>query len=90
MEKTEPTSPFYRLKEGQCTCTGGGVIVPPRIGGVQWPTTVESTLCRTGEWGVGRGGRLGSRLSSCGDHAGVLAAPVGGMVAPVEGTVPCA
>ena len=37
----------------------------------------------------GVGGCPGSRPWSCGDHAGVLAAPAGGMVAPVEGTVPC-
>ena len=30
----------------------------------------------------------GSRPWPCGDRAGVLAAPAGGMVAPVEGTSP--
>ena len=62
MEKTETASPFYRHKEGRYTCTGGGeVVVLPRIGGVQWPNTVESTLCRTGERGTGRGGCPGRR-----------------------------
>ena len=32
--------------------------------------------------------RPGCRPWSCGDRAGVLAAPAGGMVAPVEGTSP--
>ena len=61
----------------------------PRIGGAQWVTTVESTLWGAEEHGVGRGGCPGSHPWSCGDHAGILAAPAGGMVALVEGTVPC-
>ena len=61
----------------------------PRIGGAQWVTTVESTLWGTEEHGAERGGCPESRPWSCGDHTGVLAAPAGGMVAPVEGIVPC-
>ena len=37
-------------------------------------------------WRVRR--RACSRPGSCGDRAGVMAAPAGGMVAPVEGTSP--
>ena len=35
------------------------VVVSPRIGGVQWSTTVESTLWSTGDHGAGRAGILG-------------------------------
>ena len=91
VEKMVPTSPFYRHKEGQSTCTGRSKksSSSPQIGGAQWVTTVESTLWGTEEHGAGRGGCHGSRPRSCGDHAGVLAASAGGMVAPVEGTIPC-
>ena len=83
-------SPFYRYKEGRGTCTGRSkVVVLPRIGGAQWVTTVESTLRVIEEHGAWRGGCPESRSWSCGDHTGVLAAPAGGMVAPVEHTVPC-
>ena len=40
----------------------GEVVVPPRIGGVQWPTTVESTLCRTRDCGAGHAAVLGGAL----------------------------
>ena len=66
---------------------GGEVVVLPRIGSVQWPTTVESTLRHTGECGAERGGRPGHRPWSCGDRAGILAAPAGGVVVTVGGTV---
>ena len=91
VEKMVPASSFYRHKEARSTCMGRSkVVVLPRIGGTQWVTTVESTLRVTEEHGAGRGGCPRSRPWSCGDHAGVLAAPADGMVAPVEGTVPCA
>ena len=55
----------------------------PRIAGVQWSSTVESTL-----WGMTPGMRLSWRRSwSCGDRAGVLVAPAGGMAVAVEGSV---
>ena len=41
-------------------------------------------------YGAGRGSRPGHRPWSCGDRAGVLAAPAGSVAAPVEGTVLCA
>jgi len=60
-----------------------------RIRGAEWVITIESTLWGTEEHGAGRGGCPGSRPWPCGDHADVLAAPTGGTVVPVEGTVPC-
>ena len=51
----------------------------PRIAGVQWSSTVG--------YGAGRGSRPGHRPWSCGDRAGVLAAPAGGVVVAVGGTV---
>ena len=50
--KTEPASPFYRHKEGRYTCTGRSrkSSSSPRIAGVQWSSTVESTL-----WGMAPG-----------------------------------
>ena len=90
-ERERARLPFYRHKEGRCTCTGGGeVIVIPRIGGMQWVTTVESTLWGPKEHGSGHGGRPGRRPWSCGDRTGVLAAPASGVVVVVEGTVLCA
>ena len=54
--KGKPTSSFYRHKEGWCTSTGGQKSSSsPRIRGVQWMSTVESTLCGTEEHGAGRG-----------------------------------
>jgi len=50
----------------------------PRITGVQWSSIVGSTLWG---YGAGRGCRPGHRPWSCGDHAGVLAAPAGGVAA---------
>jgi len=46
-----------------------------RIAGVQWSST------------VGNGAGRGSRPWSCGDCAGVLAAPAGGVVVTMGGTV---
>ena len=56
----------------------------PRIAGVQWSSTMGSTL-----WGhgVGRGSHPGYRPGSCGDRAGILPAPAGGMVIAVGCTV---
>ena len=55
----------------------------PRIAGVQW----SSTVGRTVGYGAGRGSRPGHCPWSCGDRAGVLAAPAGGVVVAVEGNV---
>ena len=56
----------------------------PRIAGVQWSSTVGITL-----WGhgVGRGSLPGHRPRPCGDRAGVLTAPAGGVVVVVGCTV---
>ena len=51
----------------------------PRIAGVQWSNTVGH--------GVGHGSRPGYRPWSCGDRAGVLPAPAGGVVVAVVCTV---
>ena len=52
----------------------------PRIAGVQWSSTVGSTL-----WGMASGVAvvLGIVLGLCGDRAGVLTAPAGGVVVAV-------
>ena len=44
--KGKPVSSFYRHKEGRCTCTGRSQksSSSPRIAGVQWSSTVGSTL----------------------------------------------
>ena len=52
----------------------------PRIAGVQWSYTVGSTL-----WGMASG--VAVVLLSCGDRAGVLPAPAGGIVVAVGCTV---
>jgi len=90
MEKTETASPFYRHKEGRCTCTGG------REKSSSSPNRGRAVAeyCRkytVPHWRVRRRAcsRPGCRPWPCGDRAGVLAAPADGMVAPVEGTVPC-
>ena len=62
------------------------VVFSPNRGGA----VVEHCGKYTVGYGAGRGCHPGHRPWSCGDHAGVLAAPADGMVAPVEGTVPCA
>ena len=56
----------------------------PRIAGVQWSSTVGSTL-----WGhgVGRGSHPGHCPRPCEDRAGVLTAPTGGVVIAVGCTV---
>ena len=56
----------------------------PRIAGVQWSNTVGSTL-----WGMASGVVvvLDIVLWSCGDRAGVLPTPAGGMVVAVGCTV---
>ena len=60
------------------------VVVSPRIAGVQWLNTVGSTL-----WGMASGAAvvLDIVLWSCGDRAGVLPAPAGGVVIAVGCTV---
>ena len=55
---------------------GVEVVVVPRIAGVQWSDTVESTLWEGG----GCRSRPGYRPWSCGDRAGVSPAPASGMV----------
>ena len=60
------------------------VAVSPRIAGVQWSNTVGSTL-----WGMASGAAVVLDIVrwSCGDHAGVLPAPAGGVVVAVGRTV---
>ena len=59
---------------------------PPRIGGAQWMTIVESTLWCSGGHGAGCGSCPVRRPWSCGDRTGVLMAPVGVVAVAVEGT----
>ena len=79
--KGKPASPFYRHKEGHYTCTGivEVIVFSPNRGGA----VVE----QCGKYTVGNDARRGSRPWSCGDFAGVLAAPAGGVVVAVGGTV---
>jgi len=60
VRKKEPASSFYRHKKGRSTCTGRSrkSSSSPRIGGVQWMRTVESTL-----WGMATGGTVALRSS---------------------------
>ena len=55
---------------------GVEVVVVPRIAGVQWSDTIESTLWEGG----GCRSRPGYRPWSCGDRAGISPAPASGMV----------
>ena len=50
---------------------------------------IEQCRKYTVGYGVWRGSRPRRRPWPCGDRAGILAAPAGGMVVAVEGTVPC-
>ena len=59
------------------------VVFSPNRGGA----VVEHCGKYTVGYGAGRGSRPGHRPWSCGDCAGVLAAPAGGVVVAVEGTV---
>ena len=79
-------SPFYRHSEGWCTCTGGGevVVFSPNCGGA----VVEHCRKYTVGYDAWRGSRPGCRRRPYGDRAGVLAAPAGGVVVPVESNVP--
>ena len=79
--KGTPASSFYRYKEGRCTCTGdhGSRRLPPNHGG--------AVVNHCGKYTVGYGTGRGSRPWSCGDRAGVLAAPAGGVVVVVGGTI---
>ena len=57
----------------------------PRIAG---GAVVEHCRKYTVGYGVWRGSHPGHRPWPCGDRAGVLTALVGGVVVPVESTVP--
>ena len=85
MEKTETASPFYRHKEGRCTCTGGG---RSRRSSLNRGRAVANYCGKytvdTGDRGTGRGSRHGRRPWPYGDRADVLAAPAGGVVVAVE------
>ena len=52
------------------------------------PNRGDAVFEHCGKYTVGYGAGRGSRPWSCGDHAGVLAAPAGGVVVAVGGTVP--
>ena len=91
MDKIEPASLFYRHKEGRCTCTRGG---RSRRSSPNRGCTVAE-YCRkytVPHWRVRRRAcsHPGCCPWTCGDRTGVLAAPAGGMVVAVEGTVLCA
>ena len=60
------------------------VVFSPNRGGA----VVEHCRKYTVGYGVWRGSRPGRRPWLCGDRAGVLAAPAGGVAVPVESTVP--
>jgi hypothetical protein len=59
------------------------VVFSPNCGGA----VVEHCEKYTVGYGAGRGSRPGHRPWSCGDRAGVLTAPAGGVVIAVGGTV---
>ena len=59
------------------------VVFSPNRGGA----VVEHCEKYTVGYGAGRGNRPGHRLWSCGDRSDVLAAPAGGVVVAVGGTV---
>ena len=61
------------------------VFFPNRGGAV-----VEHCSKYTAGYGVWHGSRPGHRPWPCGDRAGVIVAPTGVVVAPVEGTILCA
>ena len=80
-------SSFYRHKEGRCICTGRSrksSSSPPNRGGA----VIKHCRKYTVGYGVWRGSRPGRRPWPSGDHAGILAAPAGGVVVPVESTIP--
>ena len=75
-------------------------LINTRRDGVHAQGIVEVVVCRyrggavvehcgkyTMGYGAGRGSRPGHRPWSCGDRAGVLAAPAGGVIVAVWGTV---
>ena len=85
--KTVTASPFYRHKEGRCTCTG------ERRSRRSSPNRgrVVAEYCRkytVPHWRVRRRARShpGCRPWPCGDRAGVPVAPAGGVVVAVAGT----
>ena len=59
------------------------IIFAPNRGGA----VVEHCGKYTVGYGTGRGSRPGYRSWSCGDRVGVLAAPAGGVVVAVGGTI---
>ena len=61
------------------------VVFPPNCGGA----VVEHCGNYTVGYGAWRGSRPGRRPWPCGDRVGVLTAPAGGVMVPVESTVPC-
>ena len=90
MDKTETASPFYRHKKGRCTYTGGG---RSHRSSPNWGCTVVDYCIKytasTGDRGTGRVSCPGHRPWPCEERAGVLAAPAGGVLVAVEGTVLC-
>ena len=83
--KGTPASSFYRHKKGRCTCTGdhGSHRRFPESRGCSGRYCGKYTV----GYGARRGSRPGHRPWSCGDRAGVLAAPAGGVVVAVGGIV---
>ena len=77
--KGTPASSFYRHKEGRCTCTPVMKVVVFSLN--RGGAVVEHCGKYTVGYGAGRGCRPGHRPRSCGDHAGVLAVPTGGVAA---------
>ena len=87
--KIKLASSFYRCKEARCTCTGEVVVFSPNRGRAMAEYYRKYTVPH---WRVRHRvcSRPGCRPWSCGDRAGILVAPAGGMVVAVEGIVPCA
>ena len=62
--KIESAPPFIDIRRGRVHVQEGEeVAVPPRIGGAQWSTTVESTLWGSEDHGTGRAVVLGVVLA---------------------------
>ena len=85
--RERPPPPFIDTKRDGVHAQGvvEVVVFSPKRGGA----VVKHCGKYTVGYGAGRGSRPGHRPWSCGDRAGVLAAPVGSVVVAVAGTVPC-
>ena len=83
--KGSPPPPFIDTRRDGVHAQGivEVVVFPPNRGGA----VVEHCGKYTVGHGVGRGSRLGHRPRPCGDRAGILTAPAGGVLVAVGCTV---